>query len=66
KPDQSWNLQQYNNTMGLHTTSSKDRNIMLQKSDHLWNLQQDASGSKCILFDMHMVLATKRIFQAEN
>ncbi|CAG8624583.1 5567_t:CDS:2, partial [Diversispora eburnea] len=57
---------QYDNTMGLYTTSLKDRNIMLQKSDHSWNLQQDASGSKRILFDMHMVLATKRMFQAET
>ncbi|CAG8607893.1 3454_t:CDS:2 [Diversispora eburnea] len=66
KADQSWNLQQDANTNGLHTTPSKDRNIMLQKSDQSWNLQQDASGSRHVLFDMYMVLATKRMFQAET
>ncbi|CAG8613989.1 9451_t:CDS:2 [Diversispora eburnea] len=66
KADQSWNLQQYGNTTGLHITPSKDRNIMLQKSDQSWNLQQDASESRHVLFDMYMVLATKKMFQVET
>ncbi|CAG8628619.1 6704_t:CDS:2, partial [Diversispora eburnea] len=34
---------QYGNTTGLHITPSKDKNIMLQKADQSWNLQQDAN-----------------------
>ncbi|CAG8627596.1 2081_t:CDS:2, partial [Diversispora eburnea] len=34
---------QYGNTTGLHITPSKNKNIMLQKADQSWNLQQDAN-----------------------
>ncbi|CAG8635123.1 1681_t:CDS:2, partial [Diversispora eburnea] len=64
-------VQKYGKVPDSYTISLKDRNIMLQKLDQSWNLQQydnttDASRLKHILFDMHMVLATKRMFQAET